>query len=262
VRYHAKACLAARERESAFQALLESRLALEQRAREVEEQKAQLELLNRELTESSYTDALTGLPNRRYLKIFLEQPAAARRRANAAGGMVFCMFDLDHFKAINDRFGHEAGDAVLVETARRLRHCLRDGDVALRWGGEEFLVIGRDHTPASARNLARRLLQSIGGQNQVLPSGHEVQVTCSLGWAPMAWTAVAPLSRDQVINLADLALYLSKIEGRNRGTGVYPGKDSEFATRLPTLSSNPGTLRDEDGRGVVLQPVEGPGEPG
>src|SRR5688572_1857065 len=164
VRYHARACLASREREGAFQALLESRLALEQRAREIEQQKALLEHMNRELTESSYTDALTGLRNRRYLPHYLEKiatapPAERPRRGAAAGGLVFCMFDLDHFKAINDRHGHEAGDAVLVETARRLQRCLLANDVAMRWGGEEFLVIGRDHSPASAKSFARKLLQ-------------------------------------------------------------------------------------------------------
>jgi two-component system chemotaxis family response regulator WspR len=272
VRYHARACLASREREGAFQALLESRLALEQRAREVEEQKALLEQMNRELTESSYTDALTGLRNRRYLRHYLEKvatmrPAAGERpRRNAGiGGLVFCMFDLDHFKAINDRFGHETGDAVLVETARRLQGCLLSNDVAMRWGGEEFLVIGRDHSPASARSFARRLLQVVGGEPHVLPSGQLLQVTCSLGYAPLHWQTGegdAVLSREQVINLADHALYLSKIEGRNRGIGVYPGEDSTFTRRMTQLASQPGGLRDEHGKGVRLQAVAGPAKQG
>jgi two-component system chemotaxis family response regulator WspR len=268
VRYHARACLASREREGAFQALLESRLALEQRAREVEEQKALLEQMNRELTESTYTDALTGLRNRRYLRHYLEQVATTRpptaerpRRGGVGGGLVFCMFDLDHFKAINDRFGHEAGDAVLVETARRLQSCLLSQDVAMRWGGEEFLVIGRDHSPASARSLARRLLQVIGGDPHVLPSGQAIQVTCSLGYAPLHWQTGegdAVLSREQVINLADHALYLSKTEGRNRAIGVFPGEDSTFTRRMTQLATQPGGLRDEHGRGVRLQGVAGP----
>jgi two-component system chemotaxis family response regulator WspR len=266
VRYHARACLASREREGAFQALLESRLALEQRARELEQQKGLLEHMNRELTESSYTDALTGLRNRRYLPHYLEQVATAPpserpRRGAAAGGLVFCMFDLDHFKAINDRHGHEAGDAVLVETARRLQGCILANYVAMRWGGEEFLVIGRDHTPQSARGLARRLLQVVGGTPHLLPSGHAIQVTCSLGYAPLHWQTGegdAVLSREQVINLADQALYLSKVEGRNRGIGVYPGDDASFTRRMTQLATQPGGLRDEHGKGVRLTAVAGP----
>jgi two-component system chemotaxis family response regulator WspR len=266
VRYHARACLASREREGAFQALLESRLALEQRAREIEQQKGLLEHMNRELTESSYTDALTGLRNRRYLPHYLEKvattPLAERpRRGGAAGGLVFCMLDLDHFKAINDRHGHEAGDAVLVETARRLQGCILANDVAMRWGGEEFLVIGRDHPPQSARGLARRLLQVVGGTPHLLPSGHAIQVTCSLGYAPLHWQTGegdAVLSREQVINLADQALYLSKVEGRNRGIGVYPGEDAAFTRRMTQLANQAGGLRDEHGKGVRLTAVAGP----
>jgi two-component system chemotaxis family response regulator WspR len=265
VRYHARACLASREREGAFQALLESRLALEQRAREIEEQKGLLEHMNRELTESSYTDALTGLRNRRYLPHYLGSVAKAAperpRRGASPGGLVFCMFDLDHFKAINDRHGHEAGDAVLVETARRLQACMLSNDVALRWGGEEFLVIGRDHTPASARSLAKRLLQVVGGEPHVLPSGQTLQVTCSLGYAPLHWQTGegdAVLSREQIINLADHALYLSKTEGRNRAIGVFPGEDASFTRRMTQLANQPGGLRDEHGKGVRLQAVAGP----
>ncbi|MGH8029511.1 MAG: diguanylate cyclase [Arenimonas sp.] len=268
VRYHARACLASREREGAFQALLESRLALEQRAREIEAQKAQLEFMNQELTESTYTDALTGLRNRRYLPHYLEKvatmPSASGERPRkgvTAGGLVFCMFDLDHFKAINDRYGHEAGDAVLVETARRLQECILGTDVAMRWGGEEFLVISRDHSPSTARSLARRLLQVVGGEPHVLPSGQSLQVTCSLGYAPLHWQTGdgdALLSREQIINLADHALYLSKVEGRNRGIGVYPGEDSTFTRRMTQLANLPGGLREEHGKGVRLQAVAGP----
>jgi two-component system, chemotaxis family, response regulator WspR len=267
VRYHARACLASREREGAFQALLESRLALEQRAREIEQQKGLLEQMNQDLTESTYTDALTGLRNRRYLPHFLANVASPvavpgdRRKTPGVGGLVFCMFDLDHFKLINDRHGHEAGDAVLVETARRLLGTLLHDDVAMRWGGEEFLVIGRDHASGGARSLARRILQVVGSAPHVLPSGQSIHVTCSLGYAPLQWQTGegdAVLSCEQVINLADNALYLSKIEGRNRAIGVYPGEDASFTRRMTHLASQPGGLRDEHGKGVRLQAVAGP----
>jgi predicted signal transduction protein with EAL and GGDEF domain len=133
--------------------------------------------------------------------------------------------------------------------------------VALRWGGEEFLVIGRDHTPQSARGLARRLLQVVGGSPHLLPSGHAIQVTCSLGYAPLHWQTGegdALLSREQVINLADHALYLSKVEGRNRGIGVYPGEDASFTRRMTHLADQPGGLREEHGKGVRLTAVAGP----
>jgi diguanylate cyclase (GGDEF)-like protein len=174
---------------------------------------------------------------------------------------VFSFFFLEHFISNNDLYGHESRDAVLVETARRLQDCLLANDVALRWGGEEFLVIGRDHTPQSARGLARRLLQVVGGTPHLLPSGHAIQVTCSLGYAPLHWQTGegdALLSREQVINLADHALYLSKVEGRNRGIGVYPGEDAAFTRRMTQLANQPGGLRDEHGKGVRLTAVAGP----
>jgi predicted signal transduction protein with EAL and GGDEF domain len=105
------------------------------------------------------------------------------------------------------------------------------------------------------------LLQVIGGEPHVLPSGQSIQVTCSLGYAPMQWPGDAgepALTREQVINLADNALYLSKIEGRNRAIGVYPGEDPSFARRLSVLASQPSALRDEQGKGVRLHPVAGP----
>ena len=268
VRYHARACQSAREREASFQALLESRAALEQRNTLIEEQKEQLEVMNRELTESSLTDALTGLRNRRYLKFHFDQAPPAHedkrpqeRRSPRPSKFTFCLLDLDHFKQINDRYGHEAGDVVLIEVARRIRACLRANDVALRWGGEEFLVIGRGHDESSSSKLAQRLLDAVGREPVRLPGGQSLTVTCSLGFTPMPWTTdrSAPrLNRDQILNLADIALYLSKFEGRNRASGVFPGSDPGIVDRIIDLDIDLHGLRREDGRGVRLQTIAGP----
>jgi diguanylate cyclase (GGDEF)-like protein len=268
VRYHARACKSAREREASFQALLESRAALEQRNTLIEEQKEQLEVMNRELTESSLTDALTGLRNRRYLKFHLDQAppthderGPSERRHPRPTKFTFCLLDLDHFKQINDRYGHEAGDVVLIEIARRVRASLRATDVALRWGGEEFLVIGRGHSETSSTKLAQRLLSAVGSAPVRLPGGQSLRVTCSLGFTPMPWSsdrAGQRLNRDQILNLADIALYLSKFEGRNRAFGVFPGPDTSIVDRIIDLDIDLHGLRREDGRGVHLLAIPGP----
>lgn len=265
VRYHARAAAAAGSREAAFRALLESRAALELRNREVESQKSQLELMNKELTEASLTDALTGLRNRRYLRFFLEQApqqsqAESERRHRAPGHFTFCLFDLDHFKQINDRYGHETGDAVLVEVARRLRLTMRDNDSVMRWGGEEFLVVGHGYDDEGACELAYRVLHSVSGQPMRLPGGLSLRVTCSVGFSPLPWVGShgSQLSRDQVLNLADVALYLSKLEGRNRGYGVFPGADPDVVGRLTEGGVNPQSLRLENGKGVRLVALAGP----
>ncbi len=265
VRYHARACAAAEAREVGFRALLESRAALELRNQVIEKQKVQLESMNRELTEASLTDALTGLRNRRYLKFFLDQPEpnaslASERRQREGGRFTICLFDLDHFKQVNDRYGHEVGDMVLVEVARRLRSALRESDGLLRWGGEEFLVVGRGFDPEGAQQFAQRVLNSISRSDMHLTGGLRLRITCSMGFAPLPWSqqAGAGLSREQVLNLADFALYLSKLEGRNRACGVVPGPDSSLPQRMSELSMDAHALRNEDGRGVHLHRLLGP----
>jgi len=209
------------------------------------------------------------LRNRRYLKFHLDQSPPAHedehpseRRQPRPGKFTFCLLDLDHFKQINDRYGHEAGDVVLIEVARRIRAGLRASDVALRWGGEEFLVIGRGHGEASSSKLAQRLLTAVGREPVRLPGGQSLTVTCSLGFTPMPWAtdrAAPRLNRDQILNLADIALYLSKFEGRNRACGVFPGSDAGIVDRIIDLDIDLHGLRREDGRGLKLVTIPGPG---
>jgi two-component system chemotaxis family response regulator WspR len=265
VRYHARACRAARDRESAFRALLESQMALAARNRTIEEQAARLAAMNRELVEAAITDPLTGLRNRRFLRSFLERAAPAgpshspERRSGGAGLRCFALFDLDHFKQINDLHGHDAGDQVLVEIARRLERELRAGDAALRWGGEEFLVVAHVGDAPAAARLAGRLLHVVGGQPVVLANGSTVRSTCSLGYAlhPFAASDGAP-GVEQVLGLADAAAYLSKLEGRNRAHGVLPGHDAEALAGLVARGCDATGLREAAGRAVELVVVGGP----
>jgi two-component system, cell cycle response regulator len=174
---------------------------------------------------AAVTDPLTGLYNRRYAL-----PHLARMADHAAqNGRRFAVMlaDLDHFKSINDRFGHAAGDAVLVEVARRLRANLRAVDLIARIGGEEFLLALPDTDRAEARVAARRLCRIIAQDPFDLP-GHAtpVAVTVSIGVAmgqrlPQLQQAVDDPLHDTVqrlINQADRALYGAKACGRNQVT--------------------------------------------
>lgn len=159
------------------------------------------------------TDPLTGLFNRRYAL-----PHLARVTAHAGQtGRPFAVLalDLDRFKAVNDSWGHAAGDAVLTETARRLRTHLRETDLAARIGGEEFLIVLPDTTPEAARALANRLCAAIRQQPVTLPDGAgEIRVTMSIGVA--IGLGLPDQSAEALLDQADRALLASKAGGRNQ----------------------------------------------
>ncbi|TDR41122.1 diguanylate cyclase (GGDEF)-like protein [Tahibacter aquaticus] len=189
--------------------------------REVALRTRELADANRRLEHASLTDPLTGLWNRRHFS--LEMPAEcarALRRAEEGDtrtvlGLV--LIDCDHFKQINDRHGHAVGDAVLVEIAARLRSQAREGDVLLRWGGEEFLLVLRDTDRDSLAAAARRVLDGIGGRPFVF-GVEPLAVTCSLGVCAFPFDSAAPgvLSLDACLRIADAALYRAKHQGRDR----------------------------------------------
>ncbi|KQV92525.1 two-component regulator propeller domain-containing protein [Pelomonas sp. Root1237] len=185
---------------------------------------------------SSVTDPLTGLHNRRFLSDHIEQDLAASLRRSqetlAAGGQpldtdnVFLLLDIDAFKRINDRHGHAAGDAVLVQFGARLRSVMRESDYLVRWGGEEFLAVARDTDRLRAEELAERMRAVIAATPFELDDGGRLDVSCSVGFACVPFEPERPQARSwqQVVNLADLGLYAAKRAGRNAWVGVHTAK--------------------------------------
>jgi two-component system cell cycle response regulator len=158
--------------------------------------------------ELAVTDSLTGLHNRRYALRRLDRMLAAPGR-----GVAVMMLDLDHFKSVNDRHGHAAGDAVLASVAKRLRAGLRPQDLLARLGGEEFLVALQDIDCDTALFCAERLREAVGGCPVTLAGdGPEIPVTMSVG---LAMGHDGSASGEDLIARADRALYDSKSEGRN-----------------------------------------------
>jgi diguanylate cyclase (GGDEF)-like protein len=197
--------------------------------RKVRHANAQLEVKNMELKAQSTLDPLTSLYNRRHFQDFMRgmNTAAAlkppqEKRAHHRDDIVGALFllDVDHFKNINDTYGHAAGDAVLKMIAENLRVALRETDMIVRWGGEEFLAF----LPAIPRHgvdeIARRILNGISSQ-AIRHQEHDISVNVSVGFAPFPLApGDVPLPWERAVNLVDMALYLAKAHGRNRAYGV------------------------------------------
>ncbi len=201
---------------------------------------------NHDLLEASLTDLLTGVRNRRFftnsieadvqqvLRSFSDKNLSDARNRD----MVFYLIDVDHFKKVNDKFGHQAGDQVLVEIARRINSAARLSDAVIRWGGEEFLLVSRYTDRREAHVLAKRVLDAVGAQPYRLGCGTKLDITCSIGWAAFPWLANEPrfVPHEQVLVLADYALYQAKGSGRNRAVGLLPaGGDTQASPAAASI---------------------------
>ncbi|WP_248805599.1 diguanylate cyclase [Pseudomonas sp. MWU13-2100] len=174
----------------------------------------QLQAANAKLQKLSSTDRLTGLYNRGHWEESLKAAYARNQRYGNATSLV--MFDIDHFKRVNDTYGHQAGDKVIEHVADLVREHVRDSDVAGRYGGEEFGVVLSDTDKSGARFFAERLRKAIEDL-EVLHEGQSIRFTISLGVADLSRPSI---SHADLIAWADHALYASKKAGRNRVT-VY-----------------------------------------
>lgn len=230
------------DRKRAERALEEYRdqleLTIRERTKELIQQNMKLEEAYRSLEELSYTDQLTGLRNRRFLLQHLEPDISlclrrheeARRHAgqavDRATDLLFFMVDLDHFKAVNDRHGHAAGDSVLVQIRERLQEVFRASDYLIRWGGEEFLVVARSIDRDAAAAIAERLRAAFSDRPFMLDDGTQLWKTCSIGFSFFPFYPEQPhlLSWTQVIELADQGLYVAKHGGRNAWVGYGDGE--------------------------------------
>lgn len=173
---------------------------------------AEREQLIAQLRVASDTDFLTGLPNRR---AFSEQAARMLGQGRRHGWpLALLVFDLDHFKRVNDQHGHPAGDAVLRAVAETARRQVRQGELLARHGGEEFIILAMDCRLDEARLAAERLRQALADTPIALNGGATLRVTASFGLACAEARAVVDL--DGLYRAADHALYRAKAEGRNR----------------------------------------------
>ena len=164
----------------------------------------------------SERDALTGLANRRQFREVMRVRGGERAFKGA-----LLMVDVDHFKRVNDHYGHAAGDRVLVEVARRLNAAMRGGDLVARWGGEEFLVFAPDVDGLELDHLAERLRLAMNQAPVMLENGTAIETTVSIGYAAFPLPAGhVEVTWEQAVNLADLSLYIAKNQGRNCAVGI------------------------------------------
>jgi diguanylate cyclase (GGDEF)-like protein len=170
-------------------------------------------------------DSLTGILNRAEILNSLRREHSRQAREGGSFGVV--LLDLDHFKKINDAWGHLAGDSVLKETARRLTASVRAYDSVGRYGGEEFLIVAPSSDSAGVLGLAERIRREIESPPIMTPVG-EIQVTASLGIA-VSFNSKS-IGPDSLIQAADTALYSAKEKGRNRSEMAH---QSELAATIP-----------------------------
>jgi diguanylate cyclase (GGDEF)-like protein len=227
---------------------------------QLQETQKQLEHALLDLEETSLTDPLTGLKNRRFLMQHIDADVAqsVRHYQDASGALdvaskdadlLIFLVDLDHFKQINDKYGHAAGDAVLVQIRERLQQVFRDSDYLVRWGGEEFLIVARGTSRDIAAELAERVRLVVAEHEFHIEGELRIRQTCSVGFACFPFVTAHPraISWQDVIDIADIALYSVKHSGRNGWVGIFAEQHAWPELLLCTLKNDPkGAILNKD----------------
>ena len=166
---------------------------------------------NRKLERLSTLDPLTHLPNRRHFESQVNYEVAISRRYKLSAS--FLMVDVDHFKEVNDTYGHEAGDQILIELSNILKENVRDSDTVCRYGGEEFMLL-LSHTDIEGANILANRLRSIVESHTFTADTNPIRITVSIGVAPLLHSLDDPYKASYL--LVDKALYEAKDKGRNQ----------------------------------------------
>ena len=202
--------------------------------------------LTEEMTHLARHDLLTDLPNRGLLLDRVEHALQVSRRRNTPIALLF--IDLDGFKPVNDRFGHAAGDAVLVDVAQRLRSCVRESDTVARLGGDEFAVLLEDVQLSEVSTACDRILASLGRGAHV--AGHQLSLSASIGVAFGDRTETA----ESMLRNADLAMYEAKARGKSQYVEYERAIGSSRLQRLELVESLHASVSRGD-ISVVYQPI-------
>jgi len=234
-------------------AVIRIRLQLLNRRNEVLEQLVaartqELAEANEALRNQSLTDPLTGLHNRRFLYACMPEDIALVQRVQREVAsdsfdrmkqnvdVLFLMVDLDHFKHVNDEYGHHAGDMVLQQMGEILRNAMRDTDTVTRWGGEEFLIVARNAARADATVLPERIRTAVEAHPFDIGKDQPIHCHCSLGFSvyPFLPKEMSLFAWEQIIDIADACLYAAKRSGRNAWVGIVPDpSDTTQALKAP-----------------------------
>jgi len=195
-----------------------------------------------ELKYLSITDPLTDLKNRRYLEEKIKEDIGVIQRhiydnlksekVDKTPILGVFILDIDHFKKVNDHYGHKAGDIVIVDIARVLIDMLRHSDTIVRWGGEEFLIITWQKEKSNSFELAERIRKKIESYKFEIDENTTIQRTISVGFAhfPFIPNNTKQITWTHVVSLADSALYIAKNNGRNLSVGIECGKNIKRIT--------------------------------
>jgi diguanylate cyclase (GGDEF)-like protein len=200
---------------------------------QVHERTWDLEEANKALEEASMVDPLTGLKNRRFLRLAIPEAEARSVRVHrhsqeqmALGeDILFLLVDLDHFKQVNDTYGHAAGDAVLQQVAELLRSACRESDTLVRWGGEEFLLVASGADRFTAAVIAENICDRFRSIPFHLPGGQDIHLTCSVGFTAFPLLPGYPTAHpwEGAVEVADQCLYAAKKSGRDGWVGAFRG---------------------------------------